>query len=59
MTKVKLSWQDVAYPHAYIGHIGKMRELSEALGYTMFCWNGRIYNTVDRSDTGTLSEDVE
>lgn len=56
-THSKLSWKDVAYPHALIGNIAKMRDLSEALGYPMFYWNGRIYNTKDCSNTGTIMEE--
>ena len=58
-TKITLSWQDIAYPHTWIGDIDKMRQLSANLGYTMFCWNGRIYNVKTGADTGSTVEDVK
>ena len=55
---VKLSWKDVAYPHALIGDIDKMRKMACDMGYRMFAWNGRVYD-VSLGATIYLEEDVK
>ena len=57
--KTNPKWHDVAVAHTYIGHISKMQELCLTLGYPMFCWNGRIYFTVDCYYSGFNMEDVD
>jgi hypothetical protein len=54
-----LRWSHVAFPHAYLGHITKMQVFANQLGYPMFCWNGRIYETKTLADTGKKLEDVK
>ena len=41
----QLTWKNVMYPHAYIGHISKMQELAKAAGYPYFIWNDSVYKT--------------
>lgn len=59
MKEITVTWQSVAYPHSWVGDIGKMQALSQALGYKMFCWNDRIYNTTDCTYTGITSIEVQ
>lgn len=54
-----LSWKDVAYCHGYLGHISAIQNAAEVLGYTWFCWNGRIYLTENCADSGLTMESVE
>ena len=53
-----LEWQNVCYPHAHFGHIDVFSEYAKRGEYPLFCWNGRIYITSSRKDTGYLLEDV-
>jgi len=42
--KRELSWKNVLYPHATLGHISVMIEYTKKLDYQYFCWNGHIYD---------------
>jgi hypothetical protein len=45
MSKPKLSWKLVLYPHNHIGWRGLMWEMAQKLGYPYFAWNGLVYDT--------------
>lgn len=41
----ELTWKNVMYPHAWIGHISEMQELAKSVGYPYFLWNDSVYKT--------------
>lgn len=56
---MNLTWKQVAYPTAIIGHIYTMLQYAQLLGYEYFSWNGRIYCTEGGMPTGLFNEDVK
>lgn len=58
--KVKLSWANVFNTnHKSHQDISVARKTAQEAGYTMYCWNGRVYKTDTENpieDLGTLEE---
>jgi len=57
---INLSFRDVLHTRERIGHIDRMLELAQTLGYPYFIWNDRVYKTgkADYTDTGLTVADV-
>lgn len=63
---MKLTYKDVVTCKSYLGHISKMFDLADALGYEYFLWNGRVYKIAKAGeirkytiDTGLTFRDIE
>ena len=62
MSEIKenvLTWKSVLYPHTWIGHRDRMRDLALSVGYPMFYWNGRIYDTPSGKLNNLNAEDIK
>lgn len=49
----QLSFRDVLHTRERVGHIDRMLELAQTLGYPYFLWNGRVYQAGKTTYTET------
>lgn len=56
----QLSFRDVLHTRAHVGHIDRMLELAQTLGYPYFLWNDRVYQAgkTTYTETGLTASDV-
>ena len=57
-SKGVLSYRDVLVAHSVIGHIQKLMQHAEALGYKYILWNDRVY-LADGKLTVYTREDIQ